>query len=151
MNCSITYFPDFMKLYNTEFVITSYLWLVCWHNNISQSNLQNTPLNQQSSCCSKFSIPIGQFCNYLDHVAIVRSTNLFWHLLTPRIGFVISRGTFNVGCVTFGLKPGPANGLLRCSITIITIIITFLKLSKSILRKQKQNNKYVELYSYFVT
>jgi len=52
----------------------------------------------------------------LNHVTVVRGTDLSRHLLAPGVGLVVAAWTFYVGGVALRLEPGPAHSLLWCSV-----------------------------------
>lgn len=64
---------------------------------------------------------------YLNHVAVVRGTDLLGHLLAPGVGLVVAGGALDVGRVALGLKPGPAHRLLGCAIRVLGVAVTLLQ------------------------
>ena len=61
----------------------------------------------------------------LNHVAVVRSADLFRHFLAPGVGLVVTGGTLYVSRVALRLEPGPAHGLPRGAV-LVRVVVTLL-------------------------
>ena len=77
------------------------------------------------SSCFKC-IQLIVLCQHLDHLAVVRSADLFGHFLAPRVWLVVPRGTLYVGRVTLRLKPGPAHRLARGAV-VVRVVLALLQ------------------------
>ena len=77
------------------------------------------------SSCFKC-IQLIVLCQHLDHLAVVRSADLFGHFLAPSVWLVVTRGTLNVGRVTLRLKPGPAHRLARGAV-VVRVVLALLQ------------------------